>query len=310
MEDTPRDVQKELNGYKVPKSSRKGRHWALLFVSEQGEVITIQKFKGLMLLALFVMVVALSVAGSIYMLYKKPLEENNRLVVALSGVEERVRALGVERDLLLTRLGIAEARIKEAGKLNTADKQAGEATVEGETAVMAAPADQERIILQQKTEKAEIEPEHKQKPRTPQTDETESEEKPEVKVDVRNLKVLHEQELNQLNIQFRLKNVNMEAGVVSGRTFVVLKSSAADKTGILTFPKVTLVAGKPARVHLGRYFSISRYTIVKFKSKKDQAPIPFSSATVFVYSGAGDLLLEKNFSIENPFKSNEIEKRE
>jgi hypothetical protein len=306
MEDIPRDVQKELDGYRVPKSSRQGRHWALLFVSEQGEVITIQKFKGLMLLALFVMVVALSVAGSLYMLYKKPLEENNRLVVALSGVEERVRALGGERDLLLTRLGIAEARIKKAGKPKGADKQVGKAAAEEEPAVRAGPVDLEIIIPPQETEKTEIEPEHEQKPRAPQPEETESEEIPEIKVDVRDLQVQHEPELNQLNVQFRLKNVNIEAGVVSGRTFVVLKTNATDETDILTFPKVTLVEGKPARIYLGRYFSISRFNIIKYKGEYDQPPRPFSSATVFVYSGAGDLLLEKSFSIENPFKNSEM----
>lgn len=306
MEDIPRDVQKELDGYKVSKNSRQGRHWTLLFVSEQGDVVTIQKFKGLMLLALFVLVVALSVAGTIYMLYKKPLEENHRLVATLSEVEERVSALGVERDLLLTRLGIAEARIKEAGKVKAVANQVGKAAVEGESAVMAAPADRETVIPQQETEKAQIDPEHEQKPRAPQPAETESEEKPEVKVDVRDFQVRHEPELNQLNVQFRLKNVNLEAGPVSGRTFVVLKTSAADETGVLTFPKVSLVEGKPARIHLGRYFSISRYNIVKLKSDYNQPPIPFSSAIVFVYSSAGDLLLEKSFSIENPFKSSEM----
>ena len=34
----------------------------------------------------------------------------------------------------------------------------------------------------------------------------------------------------------------------------------------------------------------------------EDLPKPFNSATVFVYSGAGDLLLEKRFSIENPIK--------
>ena len=53
---------------------------------------------------------------------------------------------------------------------------------------------------------------------------------------------------------------------------------------------------------MGRYFSISRFNIVKLKRVYEELPEPFNSATVFVYSDAGDLMLEKRFSIENPFK--------
>ena len=113
MEDIPRDVQKELESYKAPKKNRKTGHWTLLFVGDQGEVITIRKFKGLMLLAIFILVVALSAAASIYMLYKKPFEENRRLEAALAETARQVRSLGEERDLLLTRLGIAESRLKK-----------------------------------------------------------------------------------------------------------------------------------------------------------------------------------------------------
>ncbi|MCP3951962.1 MAG: hypothetical protein GY697_07055, partial [Desulfobacterales bacterium] len=126
---------------------------------------------------------------------------------------------------------------------------------------------------------------------------------PEIKVDVRNFQVRHDPGQKLLNVQFRLKNVNVEAGAVSGRTFVVLENDQDDETAILTFPKVTFANGKPDQIHLGRYFSISRFNIVKFKGAYEGNPRPFNSATVFVYSGAGDLLLEKHFSIEDPFKT-------
>ncbi|MCP3955315.1 MAG: hypothetical protein GY697_24305, partial [Desulfobacterales bacterium] len=114
MEDIPRDVQKEIERYKVRPKGRKAGHWTLLFVADQGQVITIRKFKGLMLLAIFIMVVALSAVVSIYMLYKKPFAENRRLEAALAGAARQVRTLGEERDLLLTRLGIAELRLKKS----------------------------------------------------------------------------------------------------------------------------------------------------------------------------------------------------
>ncbi len=306
MEDIPRDVQKELDGYKVSKSTRKNRRWTLLFVSEQGEVITVHKFKGLMLLAIFIMVVSISVAASISMLYKKPFEENRRLEAVLAKVEQRVRALGKERDLLLTRQGIAESRINKSLEQKAAAEQTNQA-------VSDSPVDgREKQI--RGVEEAEPAQHRKETPpipvplvaaQVPKPDKTAEEAKPEIKVDIRDLQVRHDPEQDLLIVQFRLKNINPAAGAVSGRTFVILENDQDAGADILTFPTVSLVDGKPARIHRGRYFSISRFNIVKFRSVFNQAPRPFNSATAFVYSGAGDLLLEKKFPIENPFRKAE-----
>ena len=300
MEDIPRDVQKELESYKAPKKNRKSGHWTLLFVGDQGEVITIRKFKGLMLLAVFIMVVALSAAASIYMLYKRPFEENRRLEAELARVGGQIRMLGEERDLLLTRLGIAESRLMKAQA--AAQPAAAESEQEGIPAgepVDAAPVESADAAVAPDAPARPAEPEPSVKQQSQPTVTTE-EAKPEIKVDVRDFQVDHDPAQKLLNVQFRLKNVNVEAGAVSGRTFVVLKNDLDMENGVLTIPKARLVDGKPARIHRGRYFSISRFNIVKLKRAYDTPPQILNNATVFVYSGAGDLLLEKHFAIENP----------
>ena len=300
MEDIPRDVQKELDSYKAPKKSRKSGHWTLLFVGDQGEVITIRKFKGLMLLAVFMMVVALSAAASIYMLYKKPFEENRRLEAELDRAGGQIRKLGEERDLLLTRLGIAESRLQKA---QAAAQQAAAASpqesIQAGEPTVAAPPESAAAVVGPDASRPPAAAEPPVQKDAPPADALE-EVKPEIKVDVRDFQVRHEPEQKLLNVQFRLKNVNVEAGAVSGRTFVVLQNDQDAEIGILTIPKVRLIDGKPARIHRGRYFSISRFNIVKFKRAYETPPQTLSSATVFVYSGAGDLLLEKHFAIENP----------
>jgi hypothetical protein len=302
MEDIPRDVQKELESYKAPKKTRKTGHWTLLFVGDEGEVITIRKFKGLMLLAVFILVVALSATASIYMLYKKPFEENRRLEAALAEAARQVRDLGEERDLLLTRLGITESRLKKTQAPEPATAPADQVTLETPL-----PASEEKppaaeVATVPESGTVRMQPAPPAKPEAPLPPVTASEIKPEVKIDVRDFQVLHEPEQKLLKVQFRLKNVNVEVGAVSGRTFVFLANDQDDETDILTFPKVRIVDDKPGRIHPGRYFSISRFNIVKFERAYKESPRPFNSATVFVYSGAGDLLLEKRFSIENPFK--------
>ncbi len=302
MEDIPRDVQKELESYKAPKKNRKTGHWTLLFVGDQGEVITIRKFKGLMLLAIFILIVALSAAASIYMLYKKPFEENLRLEAALAESARQVRILGEERDLLLTRVGIAESRLKKPQAPEPASVSSDPVTAEIPVPASGAKPHAAEGATVSATGAARMQSAPPVKPEAPRPPVTASEIKPEVKVDVRNFQVLHEPEQKLLKVQFRLKNVNVEAGAVSGRTFVFLANGQGEETEILTFPKVRIVDGKPSRIHLGRYFSISRFNIVKFKGEYTESPRPFNSATVFVYSGAGDLLLEKRFSIQNPFQ--------
>jgi len=306
MEDIPRDVQKELESYTAPKRNRKARHWTLLFVGDQGEVITIRKFKGLMFLAIFIMIVALSAAVSIYMVYKKPFEENRRLEAALTESARQVRVLGEDRDLLLTRLGIVESRLKKSQAPEPVEAPGDQAVLE--TPMPPSEEEPPEAVVAAAPEARQLQPQPVPpvKPEVPLppvvASEAKPEVKPEIKIDVRDFQVRHDPEQKLLNVQFRLKNVNVEAGAVSGRTFVVLENNLDDETGILTFPKVRLVNGKPGRIHLGRYFSISRFNIVKFNSAYEDSPRPFNSATVFVYSGAGDLLLEKRFSIENPFK--------
>ncbi len=302
MEDIPRDVHKELESYKVSKSTREKRHWTLLFIGERGEVITIRKFRGLMLLAFFIMVVSISAAASIFMLYQKPFEENQQLTAALVKVEKKVRALGAEKELLLTRLGIAESRLnKDQGS----DPNSGQA--EADFMEESLPANPELspgggLEFQQEQQPTRIEPAHSGSPELPKPAESEGKVPPEIKVDIQDLQVIHEPGQNLLNVQFKVINVNPEIGAISGRTFVLLETDSINGSEMLIYPKVPLVEGKPSRIRLGRYFSISRFNIVKFKSIYGQDPRPFSKATVFVYSGAGDLLLEKKFSIENPFK--------
>jgi len=302
MEDIPRDVQKELESYKAPKKNRKSGHWTLLFVGDQGEVITIRKFKGLMLLAIFILVVALSAAASIYMLYKKPFEENKRLETALAETGRQTRVLGEERDLLLTRSGLPESRLQKTPAAEPATVPADQTNVEIPLPATIKEPPAMKVTAGPETGTTRMQLAPPAKPEAPVPPAAASEIKPEVKVDVQDLQVFHEPEQSLLRVQFRLQNVNVAAGAVSGRTFVFLANDLDEEIDIMTFPNVWIAGDKPGRVSLGRFFSISRFNIVKLKRAYAKLPEPFNSATVFVYSGTEDLLLKKRFAIENPIK--------
>ena len=110
------------------------------------------------------------------------------------------------------------------------------------------------------------------------------------------INVFQEAGANRLKIQFDLKS-NRNSRQVSGYSFVILKENEIDEEGWLPVPSVSLVSKRPAAVNKGRYFSTSKHSTVKLTANIRSVPIRFKLATVFVYSIAGELLLEKDFPV-------------
>jgi hypothetical protein len=65
---------------------------------------------------------------------------------------------------------------------------------------------------------------------------------------------------------------------------------------------VNLTSGKPSDIQKGHFFKIARYKTVKLFATNQTAPERFTTATVFVFTPKGELVLEKAIpvSIEKP----------
>jgi hypothetical protein len=61
--------------------------------------------------------------------------------------------------------------------------------------------------------------------------------------------------------------------------------------------------GKPADLKSGRRFSIARYTFIRGALTNVSSLERFNTATVLVYSRAGDLLVEKRFDVSRILRS-------
>ena len=99
----------------------------------------------------------------------------------------------------------------------------------------------------------------------------------------------------RFNYSFLLKNKKPESTMTSGYTFVILKSAGLSPEQWLTHPKTTLLEGIPQYHKEGDPFSISKYKII---SKNIPIQHTYESATVFVFSSNGDLLLTENFGLK------------
>jgi hypothetical protein len=109
---------------------------------------------------------------------------------------------------------------------------------------------------------------------------------------------LIEEDSNTLRVKYKIRNVRQRSKPVSGRTFMILKGEEEDQKNWLVFPEASMISGRPSQISNGRSFSITRFKTIRFKAPYQNGDKPFSTATILVYSTAGELLLEKNFPIK------------
>lgn len=109
---------------------------------------------------------------------------------------------------------------------------------------------------------------------------------------------------NAFEFKFSLKKVHGESGKIAGHTFVVLKPEEGSREAtIRAFPWSPLKDGMPAIFKRGQYFSISRFKYVSGKFADVSTMEHFKTATVYVYSDTGDLLVEEVFEVGKIFQS-------
>jgi len=113
MENIPGNLDKELSNLSVPKPHKKKRAWSLLFVSDDGKMVPIHRFKGLTIFSTIILAIAIICALGFYYLYKISQEDTTKYKAALAQSDSQVRALKDERDILLSQLVIAQTQIKE-----------------------------------------------------------------------------------------------------------------------------------------------------------------------------------------------------
>ena len=99
--------------------------WTLLFIGNHGNPITLKRFKGMVIFNLIVIGVVFALAAGLFMWNRNILDEKNQLESHLNKLEEQNRELRHEKDILLTRMVVAESRTSEK-QGNAPEKQIDE----------------------------------------------------------------------------------------------------------------------------------------------------------------------------------------
>jgi len=281
-----------MNIDKLKQSKRTGadRRWTLLFIGDHGNVVTLKHFKtivigvGLLLLLAIVFVAVL--------LFKNIgfLKENKALQNRFATSEKQVEKLRHEKEILMARLVLAEAKTKEnvSGERQIQGKMKG-----AEPAVPSPEVEPKPEPVKMEQKKPPVPQVTQPEPEPAETDEAE----PIISVAVANFKISRESE--NLNAEFKIRNTSPEPQRVEGYAVVVLKGDDLQKDQWLVIPAVGLAGEKPSGKR-GNSFSIQRFRTMNFTSKAPDYSDQFEIASVYIFAKTGEMLLEQDFSVKLP----------
>ncbi|GAB6095137.1 hypothetical protein JCM14469_13890 [Desulfatiferula olefinivorans] len=259
MEDSSRDLEKELKKYAMPNPFKRSGRWQLLFVSDDGRMVTIRRYRQLALTLVLVLGLSLSAAVLFSLLYINTLDANRSLTTALYSAEKERRTLQQDKEHLQAQLFIPKKKLDTASSAPAAEKKAEEPP----------PAPVKKAVKKEDPMRTEI----------------------------KDLTVTKDEADNETRVRFIVKNVS-ELKSISGRVFVILKPESDRVEDWLTMPPVALKDGNPATPSRGQFFSINHFKSVNFKFTNHFPDDHYKRMTVFVFSTDGNKVYEHTFDVD------------
>ena len=107
-------LSRNSNNGEIPAEAGKrpqaDKRWTILFIGNHGRTITLKRFKGLVLLTGLVLFVSLAVAAGLLYYTISLRQEKLRLGSDLQDLKAQFKALRHEKDILMTKLVLAQSR--------------------------------------------------------------------------------------------------------------------------------------------------------------------------------------------------------
>jgi hypothetical protein len=261
--------------------------WTLLYIGNRGKPITLKRFKGMVLFTLLVICVTIVLAGGLFYWNRNILGEKNQLESQLNKLSEQNQELRHERDILLTRLVVAESRaLYNQGSMleNQTDEESPEQT-EQDTK----HSEQSAPFIMTTADTGDRDQVKVQPDSAPPAS--------GLSVAIEKFQLSVKSGNNSLRVQFKLKNTSSDSQHVAGHAIVVLKGGDIQQAQWVSLPGLSLVAGKPTGRQQGNAFGISNYKIMRFTASKPHSPEKFQTASVYIFTQTGELLLEQDFPV-------------
>ena len=286
-----------MNPSKPERSKRPGtdRRWTLLFIGDHGNVITLKRFKAIVLATGFLFMVAIGAVAVLLFMHKRALDENQGFRSRLGNFQKKIETLRHEKEILMARLVLAESKAKENSPKQLQSK-AGINAEEQKTPESQNALKTETLGVTEK--KPSIATATPPKPALPEPRDAES----EFRVAVENFKVSRVSGSADVNAEFKIKNTSPQSQKISGHAVVVLKGNDIPKHKWLVMPAVSMVGDRPSGKR-GKRFSIQRFRTMRFTSRAPDDSGEFQTAAVYIFRKTGELALQQDFPVDLPSAS-------
>ena len=268
-----------MNLDKIKKARRRGtdRRWTLLFIGDHGNVITIKRFKTIIVAAgcLFLLVFVLLIA--LYYSHEKNQRKHAELQQRFEGSKKQIETLRHEKEILMARLVVAESKIKERAVENQQPEK---------IQIVAKPADTKPKPAPQPPKKAAAPAENQQ-----------DEAQKVMRVTVDSFSVSRDSANTNIKAQFKVRNASIGYEQAAGHAVIILKGADLEEYQWLVMPSVAIADNKPTG-RRGKNFSIKRFRTMSFTGRAPKHADQFQTAVVYVFAKDGKLLLERDFAIK------------
>jgi len=272
---------------KTGNGPKPDRRWTILFIGNHGKTITLKRFKGMVLLAFLVLVVSIGISAGLFIWNQKIIMEKHDLQVDLKKLNNQIDTLRHDKDILMTRLVLAESRVPESLGGKTKKSAANKFSNQEQSSF-----DNDDKANQQAAKKMEL-----PAPKQAEPQKNNAPMDSGLSVAIENFQISNRSADNKLKIQFKIKNTSPHSRRVSGHAIVVLKG---EQTNWLPIPWMPLVDGRPRGKQQGHSFGINYFKTMRVSTRSPKFPEKFQTATVYVFTRNGELLLEKGYSVKLP----------
>jgi len=272
---------------KPGKRSKQDRRWTLLFIGNHGRTITLKRFKGIVILFFVVLAVAIGASAGLFIWNQKIIMDNHDLKEDLRIFDERLDTLRHDKDILMTRLVLAESRVQESLGGKT------EKPVENKSAI------QEKSSSDNEGKSNQVGAKKMERPTTKPAEPQQNRESSDsvLSVAIEDFQISNLSDGNGLKVLFKIKNTSSNSQRISGHTVVILKG---EQTDWLPIPWMPLVDGRPTGKQRGHSFGINYFKTMRLSARSPKFPEKFQTASVYVFTRKGELLLEKGYPVKLP----------
>lgn len=276
------------SGTNSPAYNRK--KWNILFIGEDGKVVTLKHFKGMVAGVVLLLVIFLAAVIVLYYQYQNRSERVKVLQGDMAGVVAENRGLRDKKDQMLARLVILESNLK--------------AHEEGvpSTGVGRSPASIESSedVAQETTSteaSREMEPKEVQEVAAIDAKTSDQMMVPPVSVANRNLVVCQDPHSSLMRVEYKVINIGAKDTPAAGRSVIILKGANMNTEDWIVLPNVPLSDLKPSGER-GKRFRIYNFRTLKYQVESATVKGPLETATIFTFTEDGKLLMERDYPLD------------